>query len=392
MQLGGSYWTLFAAAFVMRLGSVAMPFLTLFLTVVEGWRAEDAALALSIMAAGSFVGAMTAGAIADRFGIKRTLLCTLLVAASLCVVLPRALALGREAFLVTAFLFGVALDGYRPVSAAAVGHSVKASERARAFSLVTWIALAGSAVAPALVALLTKVDWMLLFVQQAVGLAVVAMLLAVGLAPSSTNSSDVSQPIHGRPSVLAIASHNWKLLTATLLLSMASIQMTSNFPVALAARGVSQSLYSAALSVNSLAMLGFMLPVGAMANRLDPKLSMTCAGVVLALSLVFPAVSTEPASVFSYAVLSAAAAALVLGVGPAYASGVVVPSAMGTMHSLYGTAFALGIASGPLMGAIVLEAWGVAAHGFASAIVSLLAAGLFFKVEKPVLIVPSDAR
>jgi predicted MFS family arabinose efflux permease len=63
---------------------------------------------------------------------------------------------------------------------------------------------------------------------------------------------------------------------------------------------------------------------------------------------------------------------------------------MGTMHSLYGTAFALGIACGPIVGAVALETSGVAVHGFASAAVALLAAGLFLMLERPVVAVAPD--
>ena len=71
--LPSSVWLVCASTLVNRLGTMAMPFLVLYLIQDRRWTAEDAGLAMAVYGAGALVTGPLAGRLADRLGHARVL-------------------------------------------------------------------------------------------------------------------------------------------------------------------------------------------------------------------------------------------------------------------------------------------------------------------------------
>ena len=61
-------WVLSVATLINRLGTMAIPFLVLYLTRELGWSAPRAGLALGVYGAGSIIAAPISGRLCDRIG------------------------------------------------------------------------------------------------------------------------------------------------------------------------------------------------------------------------------------------------------------------------------------------------------------------------------------
>jgi MFS family permease len=178
----------------------------------------------------------------------------------------------------------------------------------------------------------------------------------------------------------ALLSKNWTLLIAMFLFSAASAQLTSNFVLLLTKVDAPIGMYGLALSFHAIVTLCLMIPISVFAHRLNQPITMASGAFLLALGLLLPPFSTAYLSVFIYVTLAALSSALILCVGPAYASNCVPAAAMGTMHILYGTSFALGISIGPILGVTALENFGIWAYGISTAGCAALSAGIFLRM------------
>jgi MFS family permease len=159
--LPGPFWALWAGSLVNRLGQFVLPFLALFLTHARGYSIAQAGAVLTAMGFGSAVSQPLGGMLADRIGRRRTMAGGMGAAAAALVALGAAH--GLPALCITAFLFGVTADIYRPASSAAIADLVEATLRPRAFALMFWSLNLGFAVATLLGGYLADKGYWLLF-------------------------------------------------------------------------------------------------------------------------------------------------------------------------------------------------------------------------------------
>ena len=128
------FWVFLAASFFFDLGFSIYFFLFNLFLIGHGYTEKTLGLIASAMAAGSFTGAIPAGAFARRFGLRAALLLAFLLAVM--VFAARALLLAPPLQLVLAFVAGLALSIWAVCISPAVAQLTTERQRPFAFSLV----------------------------------------------------------------------------------------------------------------------------------------------------------------------------------------------------------------------------------------------------------------
>lgn len=372
--------SLLVAAFLVRASYVVLPFLTTFLVSARGESADMAATAFSAMGAGGLAGALLAGPLSDRLGVRNCLVGGLSAAALVSLIIPRVAALNKEAMvLVLSFALGFLLDGYRPVASAAVGLSVSGADRTRAFGLVTWAAMAGGAVGPLVGGFLSRQNWEYVFGQQCIGALAAAAVLFVALRHAAFRGQ-------AKPKVtgyLETLNRGKYLLAALFLFSVVTAQLLSTFPIILTDSGFSASQYGIALTVNSFAAMIFILPFTAFAAKAPAHFLMAGCALMVAVGTGLLAAPIVTPLALAYVLAIGLSSAVMFSVGPSAASALALPSHMGAMHSLFGTSVASGMVIGPLVGGWVLQGFGLRAFVVTVAAAGAVAAFLFLRCSIP---------
>jgi MFS family permease len=171
-------WILFAGAFVNRLGTFVLPFITLYLRG-EGYSVPQAGLGLAAYGVGAFGAQGVGGLFADRLGRRNTIVLSMTGGAACALALLEVHSLWGVVGLV--FLMGLAGELYRPASSALIADLVDPAARVAAFSAYRMLLNLGWAAGLALGGLLYERSPNLLFIGDAATSLAFASVAFVGL-------------------------------------------------------------------------------------------------------------------------------------------------------------------------------------------------------------------
>ena len=282
-RIGGlprTFWAMWSGSLVNRLGQFVLPFLSLFLTHERGYTVAQAGAVLTAMGFGSALSQPVGGMLADRIGRRRTMAGGMAAAAA--AMLALGASHGLPALCVTAFLFGVTADIYRPASGAVIADVVAPELRARAYALMFWSFNLGFAFATLLGGYLADKSYWLLFAGDAataLAFAAVVLRLVPETMPERNGSTPGSfkQVLSDR---LMIA-----LVIGIVLGAIAYMQAFYTLPLAVAHDGLGTSGYGVVIALNGVLIVAlqplFLGPIG----RLDRGAVLLASGLIIGVGL-----------------------------------------------------------------------------------------------------------
>lgn len=373
-HLGGLpsiFWWLWAGVFVSALATFVFPFLALFLTA-RGFSPARAGMVASLFGAGMLVSGPIAGALADRFGRRPTMLLSLLGAAGSAGVL--AFLSSPPAIAAVVFLFGLASQAVKVPSQATVADVVPPEMRPRAFGLLYWANNAGTGVSLLAGGLLASRGWALPFLADAATTLAFA-LVVFGCVPETRPASTASSAsgarqggvAHGGPAAgmrvpgyrEVIADRPFAAFLALhVLFGTAFWQMLTSLPIDMARHGFSPAAFGTVLSVNT-ALIVLVQPF---ASRLTGRFSK--AAVLAAASLLvglgygaYALCSTAPQYALATGVWSLGEIGY-LPVASALVADLAPPELRGRYAGAYGLGFGLAGFVAPIVGPWVMQSFG----------------------------------
>jgi MFS family permease len=351
--LPGPFWALWSGSLVNRLGQFVLPFLALFLTHERGYSVARTGAVLTAMGFGSFLSQPLGGMLADRIGRRRTMASGCAAAAATMVALGAAQ--GLPALCITAFLFGVSADIYRPASSAAIADLVAPELRARAFALMFWSFNLGFAFATLLGGYLADKSYWLLFAGDAatsLAFAVVVLRLVPETMPDRSRDSTGSfkEVLADR---LMVA-----LVVGIVLGAIAYMQAFYTLPLAVGRDGLGTGGYGVIIALNGVLIVAlqpvFLGPLGR--RKRGPVL--LASGVIIGLGLWLTALAdTVPVhmaavTIWTLGEIIAAGqlAALVASLAPPYLRG--------RYMGVYGMSYGISAFVAPAVGTQLLAHFG----------------------------------
>ena len=147
-------WTFAAMMLINRLGTLILPFLTLYTTQELGWSKIDAGTATMSFGVGSLAGALIGGYLTDKIGYYRTMMISLFTASGFFY----SLQFVSDFYLLCGLLFMSSMmsDLLRPALMTGITYFTNKKTQTRAVSLMRMAFNLGISVGPAIAGLLIE--------------------------------------------------------------------------------------------------------------------------------------------------------------------------------------------------------------------------------------------
>lgn len=357
LRLPASFWRLFAATLVNRLGGFVVPFLSIYLSAERGLSAQSTGLVVAFFGAGAIVAGPFGGAFSDRYGRKPAIVGGMVLTAVALVALGSCRA--TPALAACCFLVGLCTELPRPATSALVTDLVPPEHRPRAFAAIYWAANLGFASAALLAGLLSNASFGLLFGLDAATCLACAVIVALGVPEGLSRATAQKAPLRLARLAEPFRDRRFvRFFAATVALAIVFFQFSSTMALDMRAHGISRSAYGALVALN-----------GVLVIALQPITTRFLLGIPRATALALSAVLTALGfgtlalahGVGSYAV---AITILTLGevtmapVNPTVVAELSPVHARGTYQGAFQLTFSIASCVAPLLGGAVLTSFG----------------------------------
>lgn len=350
-----TYWLIWTGTLINRLGGFVIPFLTLYLTVQRQIPVSQAALMVSLFGAGSFIAQLTGGELTDRLGRRPVMLMSFFITPIFMVTLG--FAENLMPISISTFLVGFFTDLYRPAVGAAIADLVPPEARTRAYGYNYWAINLGAAVAPLLAGLIAEINYLTLFIADALTTAVFGLIVLFGIRetrpPEAQQGSNIS--LSKRMSQLKRAPILLWFSFLALFFGMIYMQGNVTLPLDMQANGLGPRQYGTAIAMNGLLIILVTIPVSNMAANWPRFETIAVSTLLLGLGFGYTALaSTLPFYMLSVAIWTIGEIAGT-AVGPAIIADLSPPDLRGLYQGIFGSAWGLSFFFGPLAGGWVYE-------------------------------------
>jgi MFS family permease len=405
-QLPRTIWLLSGATLVNRVGTMVLPFLTLYLTQDLGFSASLAGLGLAAYGAAAIVVGPIAGRLIDRFGPMPVMRASLILGALVLAVLP--FARSKEAVFSLIMLWSLVSEAYRPANLAIIADLVPPHQRKNAFALVRTAINLGMSIGPAVAGFLATVSFRSIFAIN----AITAMLAAVVLFGSRWPAHHVATAKESvrAPTTNVIRDRTYmRFLFAVVLCVIVFFQHEGPLPLVLVNdRHFSPAFYGTLFTINTLLIVAMEVPLTSSTSHWSYRRALGIGSLLIAVGFGGYGLGWSAAAVIATTVVWTFGEMLIFPGMAAYIADVTPAGRRGAYSGAYTTANAVALAIGPWLGTWVLAQFGGTALWTSTLICGLAATAIFAttreparrlisrddkegRTEEPIALLPADA-
>ncbi len=377
-------WIHFASTLVNRMGSMAIPFLVLYLTKDMGFTAEHAGLMLSLYGAASLVVSPFLGRLADSIGHVRMMKASLL--SSGLVMLSYPFAHSPGAIAAVTVLLAVTAEAFRPASLSVLTDLVPPEQRRAGFAVARLAINLGMSIGPAVGGYLAEVSFPSIFwVDGTTSILAFGVLALTGFAvaehvtPKGPDGASVkvSRPGYKDPQL-------WMFLAACVPIASVFFQHEGALPLDVVRDlGHPASFFGWIFTINTVMIVFSEVRLNLATSHWPHRRSLSIGGLFVA--------SGFGAMVFAHSGAAIAATVVIWTVGEMitlpsmsnYVADLAPPDRRGEYMGLYSMSWGLAFALGPWLGTLVLERYGRIALWSGSFVVAGLAALAMSRMRPP---------
>lgn len=375
-------WVLFWATLINRVGTMAFPFLTLFLIQSKHWSVPRASLALTLYGLGSVISAPLAGVLSDRFGPARMIRWMLFASAAVMLCIPWIDA--PFLLLPLSLLFGLFGEGVRPASMALIS-SVPGEQRTIAFAFIRWAVNAGMSIGPVVGGLLVSISFPALFIIDALTSLGACAAMWIGF-PGNGPVAIASGPrkLSNLLGVDAFADRTFTyFMLAILPVSVVFFQHVSIYPIFLVEDlHFSPSFFGFVFTINTALILVLELPLSTRIANWPFARALSLGAFLFSAGFGVLAFCDTKVQVMASVGVWTFGEMLLFPAGASYVAWLSPPEKRGSYMGAYAMLFGLGFLIAPPVGAFLREEFGttalwliMAAIGFCSTLMLLRLAG-----------------
>lgn len=367
-------WIAFVATVIHRSGTMALPFLVVYLTDERRLSPEAAGGMLGMYGVGSLVAGPLAGWVVSRAGARAVMVGSLL-GTSLCLVAVPAVS---SPYAMAALVLGWAVVGesFRPACAAVVAELVAPERRREAFAVLRLAVNLGMSVGPAIGGGLVAISYDALFVVDAATSVLAAAMFvlpsarALGVRQQERAATQDSQPGSLGPLVLHLVASCLVALVAYQAVSTMALYIVEDL-------ALSPAVYGWVFAFSGILIVLFELPFTAASRRWPHRPLLVAGAALTAVGFAAHALARGPVALFAIAVVWTAGEILL---GPAAAARVAdlePPGRRGVYLGVYNAVWSGAFALGPWLGTHSLASLGAELHWALVGAVGLTGAALY---------------
>jgi predicted MFS family arabinose efflux permease len=375
-------WILFWAALVNRTGTMAIPFLVLYLTTELGIPPSRAGFLLALFGIGSLAMAPVSGWLCDRVGPLLVMRASLLSSGVVMLLYP--LARTFPSLVAMTLLWSLTGELFRPASLAVISGLVPADKRKAAFALNRLAINLGMSVGPAAGGFLAAFSFPLIFRADGATTLLAGLVLLVAWRASSGSQPTRSEaPATGRAMALADGRLAY-FLVALVPAAVVFFQHESAMSLFLVRDlGLRESSYGLLFTLNTLLIVALEVPLnGAMAGW-SHRATLTLGALLIGCGFgAMAAASGMAGAALSVVVWTFGEMVLLPGMA-AYVADISPEDRRGAYMGLYVMAFNSAFAIGPWLGMHVLETLGARPLWLGCVAAGALSAALFIRIRQP---------
>jgi len=368
-------WILAAATFVNRAGTMALPFLALYLTRERGLSAGAASIALFTYGLGALLTGPLSGRLSDGIGPRPILLGSLLLGGSLMMALP--LADSAALRLPIVFLWAFTGEAFRPASMAIVGSLAPPGRTRAAFALHRLSVNLGLSIGPLAGGLLAAVSFPALFL--------VDGLTALAAAGVILLFFPVRPPAPGPVRRGVLAGLRDRRLVAFLLalfpVLLCFFQLGGALPLWMARDlGFSEARIGALFTLNTALIILCEVPLTGLMEKVSHRRVLALGALLTGAGFGGLAWVHDLAGLAAMFVVWTMGEMILLPASNAYAAELAPHGRRGEYAGLYTLTFSLGFSLGPALGVLMLDRFGGPATWSGAFGCALLAALLMLRL------------
>jgi MFS family permease len=390
-------WLLCLATLINRLGTMALPFLVLYLTRTFGWTIERAGSVMAVYGAGALLIAPVAGAVSDRWGALRLMKTSLASFGVLIALFPFARTFG--AVVAMTVLVSMTNEAFRPASYALVGALAPAEHRKAAFALNRLAINLGMSVGPALGGFLAQRSFRLLFAVNGFSALSAAAILVVAPFRVSTSApvwAGAAADHRGRAWLVAPILHDpaFRLfLVGFLPVAMVFWQDISTLPLVLVRDlHFTPAAYGALFTINTLLIVAIEIPLNSATAQWPHRRTLALGALLFALGYGAMSVAHTYAAVVVTVVLWTFGEMSLFPAAAAYVSEIAPDTRSGEYMGLFVMTFNLAFVLGPWLGMRTLARYGDVRLWAGAFVVGLISVALFSRVRDTPGVTPESSR
>jgi MFS family permease len=350
-------WILFAATVVNRVGTMVLPFLTIYLTRQMGLEPARAGLVVALYGAGALIASPVAGLLCDRFGSLRLMKVSLLLSAS--VMLGTLSARSFSALAVWIFVLALTTEMYRPANLAATSRLVSPEHHKAAFALNRLAINLGMSVGPALGGFLAELSFRMLFLVDAFTTILAGLVLTFC---RFSVDSPVSRPPteHGPPWRKALSDRSlvFFLLAMTPVTLVFFQDMTAMPLYFVQDLRLPAAAYGLSFTINTLMIVFLEVPLNLATVRWSHRFTLALGSLLVSLGFGMFGLVHGLAGAMGAVVVWTLGEMILLPGQTAYVAHIAPPGRQGQYMGMFSMAFALGFVIGPWLGMELYQLWG----------------------------------
>jgi MFS family permease len=365
-------WVISAAAFVNRFGTMALPFLTLYLTSSLGWPATRAAFIVTLYGAVGLIVAPLAGRLCDTWGASRLMLWSLTFSGVFMLAFP--IVRGFPAVVAMTVLWALVTEAFRPANMTAVTESVAEGDRQQAYALHRLGINLGMAAGPALGGFLAAVSFRWVWLVDALtSLAAAGLLFALLDAPPQASKT------HEGPSARALSDRALlKALLGIVLVGLVLFQLDASLPLHLVRDlGLSTRFYGVLFTLNTAIIVVLEIPLNHVTARWPLRRTLSLGAFLFAAGFGAYGLCRAPVHYMLATVIWTFGEMILMPAMSSYVASLASPARQGEYMGLYLMAYAAGFMIAPVAGVSVLERFGSTALWSSCFVVGALATLVF---------------
>ncbi|MDQ2719114.1 MAG: MFS transporter [Bacteroidota bacterium] len=187
--LSSGTWWLSLVMIVNRMGTMVIPFMTIYLTQKKDFAIDKAALVMGFFGLGAIMGALIGGRLVDRIGYYYVQLFSLSTGGIMFIILGQMSS--YSSICIVTFILAMLNESFRPANTVAIAYYSKEQNRTRSYSLNRLAINMGWAVGGALGGILASFNYSLLFWVDGNSNLLAAILLYITLSPKRNSATEI---------------------------------------------------------------------------------------------------------------------------------------------------------------------------------------------------------